>query len=246
MDEKAILQDIEERIGFIRRIVATSGADGIAFANSGGKDCALAGILCKKAWRNTIGVILPCGTKQNHTTDADHARLLAEAFEIETRYVDLTNVKEMLVSKCETRFGVPRITDAALANIAPRLRMTTMYAISQTENRLVCGTGNRSEGYMGYFTKWGDGAYDFNPISDLTVTEIFAYLRVLGAPSEIINKAPSAGLYEGQTDEAEMGVTYEAIDRYIKTGEANDHDKAIIDRFHRNSEHKRYMPVTFK
>ena len=114
--------------------------------------------------------------------------------------------------------NVTTITDAASANIAPRLRMITLYTIAASENRIVAGTGNRSEAYMGYFTKWGDGAYDFNPIADLTATEVFEFLRYLKAPSSIIEKAPSAGLFEGQTDEKEMGVTYKAIDKYITEG----------------------------
>ena len=92
---------------------------------------------------------------------------------------------------------------------------------------------------MGYFTKWGDGAYDFNPIADLTVTEIYEFLRYLHAPKAILEKAPSAGLFEGQTDEQEMGVTYAAIDRYLLTGEASEQDRAVIERFHARSEHKR-------
>jgi len=98
---------------------------------------------------------------------------------------------------------------------------------------------------MGYFTKWGDGAYDFNPIADLTVTEVYEFLEYLGAPENIIKKAPSAGLFEGQTDEADMGVTYAAIDKYITTGEADDNDKAVIDRYHSRSEHKRRMPSIY-
>ena len=116
--------------------------------------------------------------------------------------------------------------------------MTTLYAIGAAEGRLVAGTGNRSERFMGYFTKWGDGGCDFNPISDLTVGEVYEFLRYLGAPSSIIEKAPSAGLFEGQTDEKEMGVTYAAIDRYILTGEASDEDRAIIERYHSRALHK--------
>ncbi|MBR5534489.1 MAG: NAD(+) synthase, partial [Ruminiclostridium sp.] len=119
------------------------------------------------------------------------------------------------------------------------LRMLSLYAIGASENRLVAGTGNASEYHMGYFTKWGDGAFDLNPIADLTATEVFEYLRYLECPAAVIEKAPSAGLFEGQTDEDDMGVTYAAIDKYITTGEANEHDKAIIDRYHSRSGHKR-------
>ena len=117
--------------------------------------------------------------------------------------------------------------------------MTALYAVAAAEHRLVAGTGNRSEAYMGYFTKWGDGAYDFNPIADLTVTEVFEFLDYLDAPETIRHKAPSAGLFEGQTDEKEMGVSYAAIDRYMDGGAVTDAERAIIERFHRNSEHKR-------
>ena len=98
---------------------------------------------------------------------------------------------------------------------------------------------------MGYFTKWGDGAYDFNPIADLTATEIFAFLRYLNAPESILEKAPSAGLFDGQTDEEEMGVTYAAIDEYLTEGTASDKDIAIIERYHARSEHKRKPIPTY-
>ena len=115
-----------------------------------------------------------------------------------------------------------------------------------SEGRLVAGTGNRSEAYMGYFTKWGDGAYDFNPIADLTATEVIEFLDFLDAPESIRTKAPSAGLYEGQTDEQEMGVTYAAIDRFLETGEAEPEDLAVIERFHARSEHKRRPAATYQ
>ena len=121
--------------------------------------------------------------------------------------------------------------------------MATLYAIATSEGRLVAGTDNLSEIYMGYFTKWGDGAYDFNPIADLTVTEIYDFLRHLNAPEFIFTKPPSAGLFEGQTDELEMGVTYSSVDEFIRKGDSPDKD--IIKRFNAISEHKRKMPVTF-
>ena len=99
---------------------------------------------------------------------------------------------------------------------------------------------------MGYFTKWGDGAYDFNPIADLTVTEIYEFLNYLKAPACIIEKAPSAGLFDGQTDEKEMGITYKQIDNFLLRGEASDADKVTIARFHNTSRHKRTMPLSYK
>ena len=229
-------KETEARVAFIRQKLADSGCKGIVFGNSGGKDSALVGILCKKACGNTLGVLMPCATSQNYGRDTDDALMLAAQFDIESRTVDLTAVREAHVAALEK---AGELTDAAVSNIAPRLRMTTLYAIAHAENRLVAGTGNRSEIYMGYFTKWGDGAADFNPIADLTVTEIFAFLDYLEAPLSIRSKAPSAGLFEGQTDEAEMGVTYAAIDRYLAGGEVTETERAVIERFHRISEHKR-------
>lgn len=235
-------EETEKRIAFIRQAVADAHADGIIFGNSGGKDSALVGILCKMACENTEGVILPCSSKRNFTIDKDDGMAVAYQFGIKTRVVDLTAQKELAM---ENLSQVAQLTPAAIANIAPRLRMMTLYAIGASENRLVAGTGNASEYYMGYFTKWGDGAYDLNPIADLTATEIFAFLRYLNAPEAVITKAPSAGLFEGQTDEEDMGVTYAAIDHYIATGEATDHDKAIIDRYHARSAHKRRNPLRY-
>lgn len=235
-------EDIDRRVDFIRTVLAESGLSAIVFGNSGGKDSALVGILCKMACDDTLGVIMPCNSKRNYSQDKDDAQALADHFNIATRVVDLTQARSALVGALEASTV---LNSAALNNIAPRLRMSTLYAIAASENRLVAGTGNRSEAYMGYFTKWGDGAYDFNPIADLTVTEIYEYLQFLGAPQAIIDKAPSAGLFDGQTDEQEMGVSYGVIDNYL-FGKAIDEDKRIIiDRYHNRSEHKRRPPRIF-
>ncbi len=232
--------ELTERVSFLQNALKASGASGFVFGNSGGKDSALAGILCKKACENTVGIALPCHSKRNFGEDLADARAVAGQFHIETRTVDLTAARDALIAAVSPAAA---LTDAATTNIPPRLRMAALYAVAASENRLVVGTGNRSEAYMGYFTKWGDGAYDINPIADLTVTEIYAFLRHLSAPASIVEKAPSAGLYEGQTDEADMGVTYAAIDRYLTTGEATYNDREIIERYHARSEHKR-RPAT--
>ena len=233
--------ETEQRVEFIKNVLENAHSKGIVFGNSGGKDCALVGILCKMACDNTLGIIMPCGSKQNYGSDKTDAEIFAEQFDIDTKIVDLSKAREDIIESLNDF----TINDASLANIAPRLRMTTLYTIAGSENRLVAGTGNRSEIYMGYFTKWGDGAYDFDPIADLTVTEVYEFLRYLNAPASIIDKAPSAGLFDGQTDEKEMGVTYKSIDEYILTGETDSQSKEIIDRYHRNSEHKRKMPLVY-
>ena len=236
-------EEFDKRVAYIREKLSEAHANGIVFGNSGGKDSALVGILCKAACDNTVGVIMPCSSKRNYGEDAEDGRALAEQFGIETRVVDLTPVREAELKALD---GVAALNDMALTNIAPRLRMTTLYAIGAAENRLVAGTGNRSETYMGYFTKWGDGASDFNPIADLCATEVFAFLRFLNAPASIVAQPPAAGPCERPTDEAGMRVTYAAIANSRLHGEVNDHDKAIIDRYHSRSEHKRRLISTFE
>ena len=236
-------KEFADRVSYIRELVEKSGVSGIVYGNSGGKDCSLVGILCKFACENTVGIMMPCASKRNFEQDMKDAKEVSEHFGIQSRVIDLTDVRQCEMDRLS---AITTLTPAAVNNIAPRLRMTTLYAVAASENRLVAGTGNRSEAYMGYFTKWGDGACDFNPISDLTATEVIQFLKWLTAPACVINKAPSAGLFDGQTDEDEMGVTYNAIDTYILTGEASERDKKVIDRFHRVSEHKRSGISVFK
>ena len=235
--------EYEKRVAWIRVLLARSGAKGIVYGNSGGKDSALTGILCKGACQDTVGLIMPCASKRNFGQDTEDGLVVAKQYGIETRTIDLTSVREQEVKALGTATS---LTELALANIAPRLRMTTLYAVAASENRIVAGTGNRSEAYMGYFTKWGDGAYDFNPIGDLTVTEIFAFLTYLGAPQQIIDKAPSAGLFDGQTDEAEMGISYRVIDQYLLNGLADKSELRTMRSFHERSEHKRQPIPIYK
>jgi len=235
-------RETRDRVEFIRNAVSEAGARGVVFGNSGGKDCTLAGILCKRACPDTVGIILPCSSKRNYGEDMDDARVSAVQYGIETRVIDLSAAFNAILAALAPGAA---LTESVRINLPPRLRMAALYAVAAGENRLVAGTGNRSERHMGYFTKWGDGAYDFNPIGDLTVTEIYEFLAHLGAPERIVRKPPSAGLYEGQTDEGDMGVSYAAIDALLLDGVASDHDRAIIERYHRISGHKRVEPRVY-
>lgn len=235
-------KEFDARVAFIRSLVADAHVRGIVYGNSGGKDCALVGILCKAACDDTVGVLMPCASGRNFGSDTDDALAVSAQFGIEARRIDLTAARQAMLDALP---AVTEMTDASIANIAPRLRMTTLYAIAGSENRLVAGTGNRSERYMGYFTKWGDGACDFNPIADLTVGEVYEFLEFLHAPRSIIDKAPSAGLFEGQTDESEMGVSYAAVDEFILHGTGNARDIAVIERYHARSAHKLCLPPVF-
>ncbi|MDR2502198.1 MAG: NAD(+) synthase [Oscillospiraceae bacterium] len=234
-------KELEGRVKFIQGVLAQSGASGIVYGNSGGKDSALVGILCKKACDNTVGLVMPISTR-NFDADRRDGLEVAEKFAIATRELGLAEVKEKFISTLE---NIIDVAPMAGANISPRLRMMTLYAVAASENRLVAGTGNRSEAYMGYFTKWGDGAHDFNPIADLTVTEIYEFLRFLGAPDAVLAKAPSAALFDGQTDEDEMGITYAKIDAYLLNGTAAEVDKALIESFHKKALHKLSPIITY-
>jgi len=234
--------EIEKRVSFICGLLKESGARGIVFGNSGGKDSALAGILCKTACPDTVGLIMPCCSKSNYNEDIQDAMTIAELYGIESRIVDLgTTAGEIKLALGASS----ELTESAAANIAPRLRMAALYAVAASEGRLVAGTSNRSEKHMGYFTKWGDGAFDFNPIADLTATEVFEFLRHLGVPDQITEKAPSGGLFDGQTDECDMGITYASIDNFLLNGQCTQEDMEIITRYHRISGHKRKPPKEY-
>ena len=233
---------LEHRLNWIRERVQASGCKGVVIGESGGKDSATVTALCVRALgkENVVGIMMPCNSL---STDMEHARLVAETFGIKLIEVNIgsafTSLKHTIINEHE-------LNELAVANIKPRLRMTTLYAVAQTLNYLVVGTDNKSEMVMGYFTKWGDGGYDFNPLSDLTMQEVLELGRTLGVPEAILTKAPSAGLWEGQTDEKEMGVTYQAIEEYIKTGTTDPASLAIIERTHQRTAHKREMPYLYK
>ncbi len=232
-------EELEKRVNWIKNLINDANASGIIYGNSGGKDSALVGILCKKACENTVGVIMPCASARNFGEDTFDAMEVAKQFDIETRNVDLTDTRKALLEGIDMD-----LSSDAVKNINPRLRMTTLYAIGQTENRLVAGTGNKDELYVGYYTKYGDGGADFNPIADLTVGEVYEFLEFLDAPLNIRTKAPSAGLEEGQTDEGEMGILYSDLDKYLNSLE-NGSESGVapeiiekIERMHKRSLHK--------
>ena len=239
-------KETESRVAFIRKMLEKTGAEGIVFGNSGGKDSALVGILSKMACENTTGIIMPCESRRNYSEDMDDAGRLAEKFGIKTVTVDITSSKKALVEAFDAA-GISLGSDAS-SNINPRIRMSVLYAYAREHRCLVAGTGNACERYVGYFTKWGDGACDFNPIADLCVDEIYELLGYLGCPENIIKKAPSAALVEGQTDEGDMGVTYAEISEYMRKGPDAVSSAAAgkIKRMHEASLHKLTMPEVYK
>lgn len=216
-----------------------AGASGGIVGLSGGVDsAALAALLRRICGRSDmLAVIMPC---HSAPVDEQDARLTAEALDIPVAKVDLSQQFDAQVRAIEET-GVS-LTDIAKANIKPRLRMLTLYAIAQSSNFLVCGGGNRDELMFGYFTKHGDSGVDMLPFGELLKGEVFALAEYLGVPERIVKKPPTAGLWSGQTDEGEMGVTYAALDRYIATGEG---DEAVAEKVRSafvRSEHKRNTP----
>ncbi len=150
----------------------------------------------------------------------------------------LNQVSEKLDEKNLLNTNAMRMTDA---NLRARVRMSALYTVANNLGYLVAGTDNAAEVYTGYFTKFGDGGVDILPIANLTKKEVYEWAKELGVHEDLINKAPSAGLWEGQTDENEMGTTYEYIDKVVegRKNEVPDKDLEIIERLHRISEHKR-------
>lgn len=234
---------IEKTVEWIREIVGASKTDGILVGLSGGIDSAVVGFLIKKAFpENSLGVILPC---KSSPKDAEDAKALAEASGLDYFTVDLTDVQGQLLKNTVDAMGthkkenLMRLTDA---NLRARMRMSTLYAVANANNYLVAGTDNAAEVYTGYFTKYGDGGVDLLPIASLTKREVYEWARHLGVPQSILDRAPSAGLWEGQTDESEMGTTYAMIDDLIEGKEIPDKDRSIIENLHARTEHKRIMP----
>jgi NAD+ synthase len=235
-----------ERIAnWLRDYASQAGACGYVVGLSGGIDSSTTAVLCKRAvGEDVLAVLMPCYSLPQ---DTELAHLVAEAFDIETRTIDLGPVYDVLVA------ALPReVSEIAKANIKPRLRMTTLYALAQTYGYLVAGTGNKSETAIGYFTKYGDGGVDVEPLGDLYKYQVVQLAEELGIPRPIIDRPPSAGLWHGQTDESEIGLTYKELDAAlaaINGQETSLLDEALLDSVRQMidaTRHKRAMPPVFR
>lgn len=194
---------------------------------SGGKDSSITAALCVEALGRdrVIGVLMPNGEQ----ADIDCARLLVNHLGIRHFTVNIKAAVDGLVSAMPQDM---EMSAQARTNLPPRIRMSTLYAVSQSNNGRVANTCNLSEDYVGYSTRYGDAAGDFSPLANITVTELKQLGRALGLPTELVDKVPIDGLC-GKTDEDNLGFTYAVLDRYIRTGEIDDENiKARIDRLH--------------
>ena len=244
-------QEVQRLVTWLEARVTEADARGFVVGLSGGIDSAVAARLCQLARpRATVGVLMPCHSDPRDESDA---RLVAEQFQLPAIRVDLAPTYDRLMQDARQALG-PLLERAheqhppddlraklPVANLKPRLRMTTLYFVANSLNYLVVGTGNRSELTIGYFTKYGDGGVDVLPLGHLVKRQVRALARELGVPASVIEKAPSAGLWPGQTDEGEMGFTYEDLDRYLTDGPQSVAPAVAmrIERLARASDHKR-------
>ena len=206
---------------FIKTYVTNSGLKGVVVGLSGGLDSAVAAVICKESIgrENVLCVFLPDETTP--VDDKKHQEILVKKFNLKVKEIDIRdNVKEI------QKIGLEETSDVALANIKARLRMIILYKYANDTKSLVCGTSNKSEILLGYFTKYGDGGVDFLPLGDLYKTQVNQLAKFLKIPSTIISKPPSAGLLARQTDENDLGMDYETIDKILIGFE---HDKDVVD-----------------
>ncbi len=198
----------EKIVSFIRDYVAKVGVNGVVLGLSGGIDSSLVAVLACEAIgpEKVLGIMMPVDAEKD-SKNIDDAKLIAEKLGMKHEIFELKEAIEAYDSL--------NLEKVARGNLAARLRMVTWYARANQENRLVLGTGNKTELMIGYFTKYGDGGTDILPIAELYKANVWDLARHVGVPESLIEKAPSAGLWEGQTDEKEIGVTYPELDSII-------------------------------
>ena len=235
---------VEQVVKWLREKVEESGAKGLVSGLSGGIDSACVAVLSHKAFeQNHLALFLDCESSER---DREDAKKVARKFDLKLEEVNLTPVYKKLLEI------LPKGTPLAKANLKPRLRMITLYYFANSLNYLVVGTGNKSELKVGYFTKYGDGGVDLLPLGDLYKSQVRELAYYLGIPEEVIKKPPSAGLWAGQTDEEEMGISYEELDEILASL-----DKGVIEGLDSEkvkkvrsmmeaSQHKLELPPIFK
>ncbi len=220
--------------------VEEADAAGVVFGLSGGVDSSVVAALAKRACpESCLGLLMP---SHSDPSDAQDAMEVARHLGVPVEEVHLTDPYDVLLDALRVPALPPRETPLAVANIKPRLRMITLYYFANSMNYLVVGTGNRSEATVGYFTKYGDGGVDILPLANLTKSRVVELARHLGIPERVIAKQPSAGLWKGQTDEVELGVTYADIDSYLAGGRVEPEVLKRIRGLEAASRHKGEMP----
>lgn len=242
-------KQVNDIVAWLQEQLSMTEAKGFVVGVSGGLDSAVVANLIKLAApNNSLGILLPI---YSNPQSMEHGKKVVEQCGIESLTLDLTKthelmyslIKEQLMEKKTFNESKDRI---AGANLRARLRMSALYTFATNFDYLVVGTDNMAEYYTGYFTKYGDGGVDILPLVEFTKSEVREMAKYLEVPEEVISKAPSADLWEDQTDEKEIGTTYDIIDSYLKGEEVPSKDKEIIERLHIRSAHKREAIPSFK
>lgn len=206
---------IKKISNWIKEKVQEARAEGVVLGMSGGIDCSVVARLCKEANIKIHLVLMPYGDSMDKTESYKDAMELINKFDFNYHVFNIKPTVDALKIK-ETSNSQNAVL--AEANLKPRIRMTYLYQYAQLNNLLVIGTGNLSERTIGYFTKWGDGASDLNPMANITKKEVYILAKALEIPENIINKKPSAELWKGQNDEDDIGISYAKIDEFILNG----------------------------
>jgi NAD+ synthase len=234
-------KECENIINWIREYFKNQpSAKGAIIGISGGKDSSVTSKLLAEALgkERVFGVLMPNGEQK----DISDSLRIVDILGIDYKIVNIEKAYNGLLEGIADE----NLSIDAKINISPRLRMTTLYAVGTSMNYRVCGTGNKSEGFVGYTTKWGDNAFDFNPIGDLTTEEVVAVGDFLGLPYELVHKTPSDGL-SGKSDEEKLGFSYKQINEFIENGSCGD--KEIDEKIrlkHEYNEHKRNLPPKYE
>ncbi|HWQ41306.1 MAG TPA: NAD(+) synthase [Desulfosporosinus sp.] len=246
--DRELSERINKTVEWLREKVSEANAKGLVLGMSGGVDSSVVAGLCVRAFpNNCIVVTMPSHSDPEDTEDAIW---VAEGFDLRPLEVNLSDVHTQIFEQVKTGLvshGCDLVEEKmSQANLKARLRMSTLYAVANALNYLVVGTDNAPESYTGYFTKYGDGGVDLLPISSLTKAEVRVWARMLGLPMAIATRVPTAGLWPGQTDEAELGLTYDQIDRYLLGEKVSQAVQERIETLHRQSEHKRNFPPSLE
>jgi NAD+ synthase len=236
----SVEQIADKLVSWIKEKTLAAGCKGVVMGMSGGLDSSVVAVLCQRAFpQNMLGVIMPC---YNIPQDREHALAVAGKSSIKTEVVTLDPVFDALRKALPGDKAETGARELAEANLKARLRMVTLYYFANQLGYMVAGAGNRSELSVGYFTKYGDGGVDILPLGELVKREVRELAGFLGVPQPIIDKPPSAGLWQGQTDEGEMGLGYEELDQYLVSGEASTGVRQKIESMIAASAHKRMLP----
>ena len=233
-------QVADHLVAWLQAEAESAGARGVVFGLSGGVDSAVVAQLGRRAFPEThLALILPAHSDQQ---DIDHALLVVNEFRLNSKLIELDSVYERFARLLGANPGPDEPPDLPLANLKARLWMSALYYHANKFRYLVAGTGNRSEMSLGYFTKYGDGGVDLLPLGHLVKSEVLALAQQLQVPEEIIDKPPSAGIWRGQTDEKELGFSYEQLEEYVLGGLDDQDLRQRVESRRRSNAHKLRPP----